>query len=86
MLLEPPNYKKLRKKKKNSLALLSFDRCGIGIVTYIGTVPYVLLVIMQEPPFIVGRPVTGEYFVDREDELRRLQTLVKGIQKGASSN
>ena len=41
---------------------------------------------MPEPPFIVGRPVTGEYFVDREDELRRLQTLVKGIQKGASSN
>jgi len=41
---------------------------------------------MREPPFIVGRPVTGEYFVDREDELRRLQTLVKGIQKGASSN
>ena len=41
---------------------------------------------MRDPPFIVGRPVTGEYFVDREDELRRLQTLVKGIQKGASSN
>src|SRR5208283_1256778 len=41
---------------------------------------------MREPPFIVGRPVTGEYFVDREDELRRLQRLVKGIQKGASSN
>ena len=41
---------------------------------------------MPEPPFIVGRPVTGEYFVDREDELRRLQTLIEGIQKGASSN
>ena len=41
---------------------------------------------MREPPFIVGRPVTGEYFVDREDELRRLQTLIEGIQKGASSN
>jgi AAA+ ATPase superfamily predicted ATPase len=41
---------------------------------------------MREPPFIVGRPVTGEYFVDREDELHRLQTLVEGIQKGASSN
>ncbi len=41
---------------------------------------------MQEPPFIVGRPVTGEYFVDREDELHRLQTLVEGVQKGASSN
>jgi AAA+ ATPase superfamily predicted ATPase len=41
---------------------------------------------MQAPPFIVGRPVTGEYFVDREEELRRLQTLVEGVQKGASSN
>ncbi len=41
---------------------------------------------MQQPPFIVGRPVTGEYFVDREDELQRLQTLVEGVQKGASSN
>ena len=41
---------------------------------------------MQEPPFIVGRPVIGEYFVDREDELHRLQTLVTGVQTGASSN
>lgn len=41
---------------------------------------------MQEPPFIVGKPVTGEYFVDREEELRRLLTLVGGVQKGASSN
>ena len=68
--------------------LLPLVRSVIGIVTYIGMVPYVLLVgnCMQEPPFIVGRPVTGEYFVDREDELRRLQTLVGGVQKGASSN
>ena len=64
------------------------DRPLIGIVTYIGKVPYVLMVDenMQAPPFIVGRPVTGEYFVDREEELRRLQTLVEGVQKGASSN
>lgn len=41
---------------------------------------------MQVPPFIVGRPVMGDFFVDREDELRRLQTLVEGVQKGASSN
>ena len=41
---------------------------------------------MQEPPFIVGKPVTGEYFVDREEELRRLLTLMEGVQKGASSN
>ena len=50
-------------------------------------VPYILKVEnMQEPPFIVGRPVVGEYFVDREEELRRLQILVAGVQKGASSN
>ena len=42
--------------------------------------------IWQEPPFIVGRPVIGEYFVDREDELHRLQTLVTGVQTGVSSN
>jgi len=41
---------------------------------------------MQEPPFIVGRPVRGEYFVDREEELRKLLALVEGVQKGASSN
>ncbi len=60
---------------------------AIGTVTYIGMVPYTLKVEnMQEPPFIVGRPVIGEYFVDREEELHRLQTLVTGVQKGASSN
>lgn len=41
---------------------------------------------MQEPPFIVGRPVTGEYFVDREEELRRLVSLVEAVEKGSSSN
>jgi AAA+ ATPase superfamily predicted ATPase len=41
---------------------------------------------MQEPPFIVGRPVKGAYFVDREEELRKLLALVEGVQKGASSN
>ena len=41
---------------------------------------------MQEPPFIVGRPVTGEYFVDRQEELRRLISLVEAVTKGSSSN
>ena len=36
---------------------------------------------MQEPPFIVGRPVTGEYFVDREDELRRFRHLLEVSKK-----
>ncbi len=41
---------------------------------------------MQEPPFIVGRPAIGEYFVDREEEMRRILSLIEGVQKGASSN
>ncbi len=41
---------------------------------------------MQEPPFIVGKPAQGEYFVDREKELDRLSALIKGLQKLASSN
>jgi AAA+ ATPase superfamily predicted ATPase len=40
----------------------------------------------MQPPFIVGRPATGDYFVDREDEIRRLLTLIEGVQNGASSN
>lgn len=40
----------------------------------------------MQPPFIVGRPATGEYFVDREDEISRLLTLVRGVQTGAASN
>lgn len=40
----------------------------------------------MQPPFIVGRPATGDYFVDREDEIRRLLTLVEGVQNGAASN
>ncbi len=35
---------------------------------------------MQDPPFIVGKPAVGEYFVDREDEMRRLVTLIEGVQ------
>ena len=41
---------------------------------------------MNQPPFIVGRPVTGDYFVDRDDELKRLLSLIRAVQKGASSN
>lgn len=41
---------------------------------------------MQEPPFIVGRPVTGDYFVNREKELANLQKLTEGVQRGSSSN
>jgi hypothetical protein len=31
---------------------------------------------LQESPFIVGRPVTGKYFVHREEERRLLLALV----------
>ncbi len=41
---------------------------------------------MQEPPFIVGKPATGDYFVNREKELQRLLSLAKGLEKGGSSN
>jgi AAA+ ATPase superfamily predicted ATPase len=41
---------------------------------------------MQDPPFIVGKPALGEYFVDREDEMRRLITLIEGVRRKASSN
>jgi AAA+ ATPase superfamily predicted ATPase len=41
---------------------------------------------LQEPPFVVGKPVVGDYFVDREKELERLLSLVKGLQKAAASN
>ena len=41
---------------------------------------------MQDLPFIVGKPATGDYFVNREKELQRLLSLAKGLEKGSSSN
>ena len=41
---------------------------------------------MQEPPFIVGKPAEGEYFVNREKELDRLLILTRALEKRASSN
>lgn len=41
---------------------------------------------MRKIPFIVGRPVTGEYFVGRKKELQRLLLLVRGIEKGSVNN
>lgn len=40
----------------------------------------------HEPPFVVGKPVTGPYFVDRENEIETLLTLIEGLQKSGSSN
>src|SRR5260370_34906142 len=41
---------------------------------------------LQDLPFIVGKPATGEFFVNREKELQRLLSLAKGLEKGSSSN
>ncbi|MCJ7506259.1 ATP-binding protein, partial [Candidatus Bathyarchaeota archaeon] len=41
---------------------------------------------MHQPPFMIGKPVTGVYFVNRERELGRLLTLARGVEKGGSSN
>jgi len=35
---------------------------------------------------MIGKPVTGDYFVDREKELDKLLSLVRGVEKGSSSN
>jgi len=37
-------------------------------------------------PFKYGKPITGKYFVNREDELRELRTLVDSIKEGAEVN
>jgi len=37
-------------------------------------------------PFIVGKPVTGEYFINREDELTRMVNMLSAVSSGASSN
>jgi AAA+ ATPase superfamily predicted ATPase len=41
---------------------------------------------MHQPPFMIGKPVTGVYFVNRERELGRLLALLRGVEKGGSSN
>ena len=40
----------------------------------------------REPPFVVGKPVTGVYFIDRETESERLLTLIRGLPNSSSSN
>jgi len=37
-------------------------------------------------PFVVGKPVTGEYFTDREDELARMVNMLSAVSSGAGSN
>lgn len=40
----------------------------------------------MEQPFIVGKPVTGKYFIDRQNELKKLQVLLMGASKGTINN
>jgi uncharacterized protein len=37
-------------------------------------------------PFLVGKPATGEYFIDRKGELEKLETLVMGVEDESASN
>lgn len=37
-------------------------------------------------PFVVGKPVTGEYFINRVDELTRMVNMLSAVSSGASSN
>ena len=41
---------------------------------------------MNDFPFIVGKPVSGEYFINREDELAKVKTLLLGVASGKINN
>jgi AAA+ ATPase superfamily predicted ATPase len=41
---------------------------------------------MSDLPFIVGKPVTGAYFINREEELAKLATLLSGVSSGKINN
>ena len=40
----------------------------------------------MQQPFVVGKPVTGKYFIDREKELKRISALLSGTAKGDINN
>lgn len=40
----------------------------------------------MELPFIVGRPVTGRYFINRNEELTQMIGLLSAVKSGSSSN
>lgn len=37
-------------------------------------------------PFLVGKPATREYFIDRKNELGKLESLVLGVKEQSASN
>lgn len=40
----------------------------------------------MEQPFVVGKPVTGKYFIDRESEIKKILALLSGTSKGNINN
>lgn len=40
----------------------------------------------MDQPFIVGKPVSGKYFIDRKNELKKLSALLSGTSKGNINN
>lgn len=40
----------------------------------------------MDQPFIVGKPVSGKYFINRKNELKRLFALLSGTSKGQINN
>lgn len=40
----------------------------------------------MQQPFVVGKPVSGKYFIDRESELKKITALLSGTAKGDINN
>jgi uncharacterized protein len=40
----------------------------------------------MEQPFVVGKPVSGKYFIDRESEMKKILALLSGTSKGNNNN
>jgi AAA+ ATPase superfamily predicted ATPase len=53
---------------------------------YIYEPVYLIFMKNRAIPFVVGKPVTGEYFINRADELARMVNMLSAVSSGASSN
>lgn len=40
----------------------------------------------MQQPFIVGKPVTGDHFVGRDEDIKKLIALLSGVAKGKANN
>lgn len=45
-----------------------------------------LHILTMQQPFIVGKPVTGKYFIDRVAELKKITALLAGTSRGNINN